>query len=142
MTKRLYRSRKFKVFAGVAGGLGEYFDTDPVFVRIVFVATTVLGGFGLLAYILCWIIIPQEPLMFPMNPTEQQQPAPSQKPEPNNETMRRRQGGGIMAGVVLIVLGVLFLADNFLPYFDFGDLWPLLLVAIGAVMLWRAFSKS
>lgn len=138
MAKRLYRSRKDKVFAGVAGGLGEYFEIDPVLVRIVFVVATVAGGFGLLVYILCWIIIPQEREMFPMNST-QEQPSQSQPVQPEPEVARRKQGGSVMGGVILIVLGLLILANNFLPYFRFEDIWPLLLVAMGAVMLWRAF---
>jgi phage shock protein C len=40
--KRLYRSRKDKVIAGVCGGIGEYFSIDPVWVRIIFVLLTIL----------------------------------------------------------------------------------------------------
>lgn len=55
--KRLYRSRKNKVLSGVCGGIGDYFDIDPVIVRLVFIFT----GVGLLAYIVMAIIIPIEP---------------------------------------------------------------------------------
>ena len=59
MERRLYRSRKNKIIAGVAGGLGEYFDIDPVFVRVIFVVATLAGASGLLAYIILWIVVPQ-----------------------------------------------------------------------------------
>ena len=55
---RLYRSRSQKMIAGVSGGLGEYFDVDPVLIRLLFVVTTFISGVGLLAYIVLWIIVP------------------------------------------------------------------------------------
>ena len=58
--KRLYRSRTDKMIGGVAGGLAEYFNVDPTLVRIVFVLLGVLGG-GVLAYLVMWIVVPQEP---------------------------------------------------------------------------------
>ena len=59
-TRRLRRSRTEKVLGGVCGGLGVYFGIDPVILRIVWVILG-LGGVGILAYPLCWIIIPLEP---------------------------------------------------------------------------------
>jgi phage shock protein PspC (stress-responsive transcriptional regulator) len=46
---------------GVCGGLSEYFQIDPSIMRIGWVVFTMLGGAGLLAYIICWIVIPEEP---------------------------------------------------------------------------------
>ncbi|MFQ5794497.1 MAG: PspC domain-containing protein [Candidatus Bipolaricaulia bacterium] len=54
-TRRLYRSRDKRMIAGVCGGLAEYFDLDPVLVRVAFVILAVAGGGGVLAYILLWI---------------------------------------------------------------------------------------
>lgn len=59
--KRLYRSQKDKVIAGVCGGIAEYFNIDPVIPRLVAVLLIFAGGFGILAYIIAWIIIPQNP---------------------------------------------------------------------------------
>ena len=60
--KRLYRSRSESWLAGVCGGIGDYFDTDPTVIRVIFVlAALVLGG-GFLIYLVLWLIIPQEPL--------------------------------------------------------------------------------
>jgi len=62
MAKKLYRSRYEKVFGGVCGGLGRHFDIDPVIVRIIWVFAVLIAGVGVLAYIIAWIIVPQEPL--------------------------------------------------------------------------------
>jgi len=56
-TKRLYRSRRNRVLAGVCGGLGEYLNIDPIIIRILAV---VIPGFGWFAYLVCAIIIPSE----------------------------------------------------------------------------------
>jgi phage shock protein C len=61
MEKRLYRSRKKKVVAGLCGGLGDYLDIDPVIIRIIFVLITIFHGIGLLIYIIMWIIVEEEP---------------------------------------------------------------------------------
>jgi hypothetical protein len=50
----------------------------------------------------------------------------------------RRHHHNLTGAVILIVLGVLFLAENLIPEFSFSDYWPILLIAIGASFLWRA----
>jgi phage shock protein C len=59
--KRLYRSRKEKMIAGVCGGLADYFDLDPSLVRIIYVLVSIFSvAFpGILVYIVLWIIIPE-----------------------------------------------------------------------------------
>lgn len=59
-TKRLYRSRSDRQIAGVCGGLAEYFDVDATIVRLLFVAFALLGGPGLLLYIIMAIVVPEE----------------------------------------------------------------------------------
>ena len=58
--KRLYRSKKNKIIAGVCAGIGEYFEVDPVLIRLLWVIFVLMGGSGILAYIIAWIIIPEE----------------------------------------------------------------------------------
>jgi len=60
MSKRLYRSNKERMLGGVCGGLGEYFDVDPTIVRLIAVVFALTGA-GVLAYIIAWIIIPEQP---------------------------------------------------------------------------------
>ena len=59
MKKRLYRSKKYKMLAGVCGGLAEYFDVDPSLVRLATVLLCLYAGTGLLVYIIAAIIIPE-----------------------------------------------------------------------------------
>jgi len=59
--KKLYRSQEEKWLGGVCGGLGEYFNIDPIIVRLIFVAFALIAGGGLLLYLIMWLIIPQEP---------------------------------------------------------------------------------
>lgn len=58
--KQLMRSED-RMIAGVAGGLADYFDTDPTLIRILFVLLTLLGGggLGILIYIVLWIVMPE-----------------------------------------------------------------------------------
>ncbi|MBC7836802.1 PspC domain-containing protein [Acetobacteraceae bacterium] len=62
-TKRLYRSEKNKVFAGICGGLGEYFEIDPVPLRLAWLLVVIFTGFvpGVIAYIFAIFIIPRHP---------------------------------------------------------------------------------
>jgi phage shock protein C len=59
--KRLYRSRYNRVIGGVCKGLADYFNLDPSLVRIAWVIFTLFGGAGIVAYIICWIVIPESP---------------------------------------------------------------------------------
>lgn len=58
MERRLYRSRTEKMIAGVCGGVAEYFNVDPTIVRLLWVLVTLLGGAGVLLYIVLWIVMP------------------------------------------------------------------------------------
>jgi Putative stress-responsive transcriptional regulator len=61
MNKRLTRSVNDRIFAGVCGGLAEYFDFDPVLVRIAYAFLTVFTAFsGLIFYIVLWIVMPEK----------------------------------------------------------------------------------
>ncbi|MBC8465393.1 PspC domain-containing protein [bacterium] len=59
--KRIYRSEDDRIIAGVCGGLGDYFNIDPVIVRIVMIAACFTGGSGLIIYLLSWFLIPRQP---------------------------------------------------------------------------------
>ena len=59
--KRLYRSRTDKKIAGVCGGIARYLDIDPVVPRLIWVIFALAFGTGLLAYVICWLVIPMEP---------------------------------------------------------------------------------
>ena len=61
MERRLYRSRDEKMIGGVCGGLAEYFNVDPTLIRLVWVIITLVGGAGVLLYIVFWVIMPLSP---------------------------------------------------------------------------------
>lgn len=67
--RRLVRSVTDKKIAGVCAGIAEYFDLDPTVVRIVWLLLFLLGGTGGLAYIICWIVLPQAPYPGSVAPT-------------------------------------------------------------------------
>lgn len=58
--KKLYRSKDKRIIAGVAGGLGEYFNLDAWIFRIGFIALSFFSGLGLVLYLALWIIMPRE----------------------------------------------------------------------------------
>ncbi len=60
MARRLYRSQTEKMIGGVCGGLAEVLDVDPTIVRVVFVLLALLGGHGLLLYLILWIVMPRQ----------------------------------------------------------------------------------
>ena len=59
--KKLYRTKKDKLIAGVCGGLGKYFKIDPVFIRIIFAVGIIWNFFTVIVYLLMWLIVPEEP---------------------------------------------------------------------------------
>lgn len=61
--KRLYRSRKDRMLGGVCGGIAEYFKIDPTLIRLIWAIFTLIsvGLGGILAYFICWVIIPENP---------------------------------------------------------------------------------
>lgn len=147
MKKRLYRSRKDKIVAGVAGGIAEYFEIDPVIVRVLFVITALFNGIGLIAYIVLWIVAPDEyKVIITPNPGETEKKDESSEPKEiysqHADTSTDSEKRGIVAGAILIGLGLIFLADNFFPFFSIKEFWPLVLVAIGTGLLLNANRKK
>ena len=63
--RKLIRPRMGRKIAGVCLGFSEYFDIDVTVVRIVWLVVAIMGGCGFLAYLIGWIIMPEEPLLLP-----------------------------------------------------------------------------
>jgi phage shock protein C len=67
--KRLYRSTTDKMIAGVCGGIADYFNIDPVIVRIIAVILLLPGGLpGFIPYIILWVVVPEKPAGAPEPP--------------------------------------------------------------------------
>ena len=62
MEKKLYKSNQTKMLDGVCGGIAEYFGIDPTVVRLIWALFSLMGGCGILAYIIAAIIIPRNPV--------------------------------------------------------------------------------
>lgn len=149
MAKRLYRSRKDCVIAGICGGIAEYFDIDPTLVRIIAVLTIFLNGIGLIAYIVGWIFIPQNPEpLAEEKGAEKKGRAGTIREKAENvardigegirgeaDKDRRRRNTSLVGGVILICLGLLFLVNNFLPWFGLVKLWPLIIIILGLALV-------
>ena len=68
--KKIYRSRTDRRLAGVCGGIAEYLNTDPTLIRLLWVLLVLFAGTGVLAYIICAIVIPDAPETPETPPTE------------------------------------------------------------------------
>jgi len=139
MTKRLYRSRTEKMIAGVAGGIAQYLDIDPVFVRIAFVVLIFFHGAGVIIYFVSAIIMPKEELVG--SPQIVEEPEEKVKAKAVEKEKRRAHRGKIF-GSILVALGVIFLADNLFMDITFENIFPITLICIGGWMVFNTFQKE
>lgn len=148
MTKKLYRSEKDKIVAGVCGGLGDYFDLDPTIIRIIFVILTIWGGVGILLYIIGIIVMPPNPDQVRSSKDDikenvkksaqtfaqdLRQAAEDLKEPVKND--RKRLSRDQVLGLIILLLGLMFLFRNFFNWFNLHDYWPIILVVIGILLL-------
>jgi len=130
--RRLYRSRDDNVIAGVCGGLGEYFGIDSTLVRIAFVLLVFAGGLGILAYILAWLFIGEEPRAGETGTESTFDRAASALGTEN-------RSGAVVLGLVFVALGILFLLDVAWPDFlSWRYAWPIALIAVGLAIVMRS----
>jgi phage shock protein C len=115
----LRRSRRDRVIGGVCGGIARYLDVDPVLLRVAAVALALSGGVGVLAYVVAWVVLPEA------EDGEPERAAP----------VAGRHAVSIVVGAALIGLGVLLLLREWLPWIGAGLFWPLVVVAVGALVL-------
>lgn len=116
--RRVRRSRRERMIGGVCGGIAAAVGVDPLLLRIAAVALVLSGGFGVLAYILAWLLIPE---------------AEAGEDEPHAPPADRHSVA-IAAGACLIGLGGLLLRA-WLPAIGTQMFWPMLLVASGVLVL-------
>ncbi|MDB5137625.1 MAG: PspC protein [Mucilaginibacter sp.] len=161
MEKKLYRDEYRKKIAGVCAGLADYFNVDVAIVRMVFVLALIFHGGGGLVYIIFWIVLPKK--IYTFNDPNVDYTVPSQTPgsannpfkgnpfpnqpfpnQPYPSPPRSTSLVGIVIGVVLIIIGGSILLDDFdiIPDWDFGRLWPIVLVAVGAALIFSGEKKK
>jgi phage shock protein C len=144
--RSLYRSSKDKMIGGVAGGLGEWMNIDPTLIRIALILLTLVFGGGIITYIILWIVLPADDpsLIIENNPNTMEENKTNesghktQYPQ-HNPKFKKKDDGSLIGGLVLISLGLIFLVIRYFPRIDFGDLWPVILIVIGIVLLRNAF---
>lgn len=162
---RLYRSVQGRVIGGVAGGLADFFGMDPTIVRLIFVLLVIFGGSGVLLYVVLWIILPERNIYNTFNKFTPPVSTPGDASgigetydgfnqgknyyadkEPITSTadvqQRKKVEGSLIGGVILIVIGSLFLIEKFIPRINFGDLWPVVLIAIGLILIFGSIPKG
>jgi phage shock protein PspC (stress-responsive transcriptional regulator) len=146
---RLYRSTTSKVFGGVAGGIAEYFNMDPVIIRVIFVLAAIFGGGGVLIYLVLWIAVPERPYtltMFntgnPPDPGPGSENPPPATPENSAEMTTRKYTGSMIGGIILIGVGALILATRVIPNLFFSDLWPFVLVVAGIILIVTSMNQT
>ncbi len=108
-----------RVFAGVASGLGDYFNVDPVVFRVAFVVLSFTGGVGLLLYVGLWIMVP-----------------PAGASESIGQAALRRPNARTWIGIGLVLVAVLVLGGE-LGVQRPGIAWGLVLITLGVVLLIR-----
>ncbi len=141
--KQLLRSRSDRWIAGVCGGLGKYFEVDPLIFRLIFILLTVFGGSGILIYVILWIAVPEEgdKEAQTRKPFEQKikmganKMADEIKQQLKDEKGWRANRGKLTGGLILLGLGLFFLIQNFFPLWDIARLWPVILIIIGLAIL-------
>lgn len=148
MNRRLYRSPTDRMIAGVAGGMAEAWDFDPSIVRVGWVLLALLSfGVFLLIYIAMAVIVPirpaDMPIVGPPGPGWGPSSAPGSQPSPQGAPRSRRTDntGPAIFGLILIIVGIWFLVREYLDV-DIGQLWPLLVIAIGLVLIVLSFVRT
>lgn len=123
-------------------------NTDPAIVRLIFALLVIFGGGGLLLYLILWIAIPEEPLAFFQENRETGYTQGDQNPESPGTgdippvMQRRRNDGALIGGLILIAIGLIFLADRLLPRIHLGDFWPVIIIVAGLALIFSSLSGN
>lgn len=143
---RLYRHRTDRKLGGVCAGIADYLDVDPTWIRLGFAIFALMSGLGVVLYLLLWVIVPEQGRES-MSAAETVQEGVAEIAEHTRRAVgelrsvtRSPLRAQQMAGIVLLVLGLAFLARTLAwwRWIDFDLLWPLLLIGGGMVLLfWR-----
>lgn len=144
--RRLYKSRKYKVIDGVCGGIAEYFDVDPVIIRLIFVISIVVGGTGIIAYIIGMIIIPHKPSDLAESESSSKKETTIKSEIITNDKSKKKSTatepekkedhrGGLIFGIILLIIGAFFLMSEFRffhgPYYWIRHhIWDILIPSI------------
>jgi len=140
----LYRSEKNRIIAGVCGGLGEYFDVDPVLIRLAFVLFVLAGGSGVLIYIVLWIVIPTQSSFGNSDKDVVKENASEIKVKTEKVVKEvseytKKYDSDKLIGLFMVTIGTLFLFGMFWDWVwsFFFKLWPLVIIVPGFYILFK-----
>ena len=144
----LFRSRTNKVLGGVAGGIAYNLNTDVTLIRVLFLILAIFWGGGVLVYLILWIALPEENIPMFTPPTGEGNPGDN--PEagvqadypPEAYEQRTNTNVTLVLGIIFIALGAVFLTERIVPYIHFRQLWPIVLVVAGLVLIISNFTGS
>lgn len=145
-TKKLYRSQTEKVIAGVCGGLGKYFEVDPVLLRVIFVALIFASGVGIILYIVLMIVLPVEPEGEARetvsneinNSLEGSKDEAKKGTVMVKETSQNNTRKQTILGLIVIFVGILLLLNQLFPnFFNWAYFWPILVIILGVYIIFR-----
>ena len=145
--RKLRRNPMNRVIGGVCSGLADFFGVDVALMRIAFVIAFLFASFGFWLYIILWIVLPENGQQTTDNGQQSfgqsQSQSQGQSPQSESESVSKSESKvkSIFAGAFIILIGLLFLVNNFIPINWVWKLWPLILVAIGIVMIVTARKK-
>lgn len=165
MEKRLYKDELNKQLAGVCSGLAEYLNMDVTVVRAIFLVGFFLKGATLIPYIVLWIVLPKKPyhlnnphvdytvppMSEPFNPFKTGTPPFNAGVPPFNPGMppfavkpKKSSNAGLVAGIALVLFGSFFLLEQLdvIPFLSFHDVWPVILIIMGAVIIFSGIEKK
>ena len=134
--RKLSRNTMNKVIGGVCSGLAEFFGLDVALVRIAFVIAFMFASFGFWLYIILWIVLPVEGQQSTVNSQQSESVSESVSVSKSESKVK-----SVFAGSFVILIGLLLLINNFIPINWVWKLWPLILVAIGVVMIVTSSKK-
>lgn len=154
MDRQLLRSRTNRVIVGVCGGIAEYFKMDPTLVRIIWAAISLVYGTGVIAYIIAAIIMPEnkggsyEPYRTENGGNLHQDSFDTGSDDWKADDEWKQQSGvdpnrsRNIVGIILIILGVLFLGRQLFSWLDMKVILPLAFIVIGGLIIFRGGRSS
>jgi phage shock protein C len=154
--KKLYRSRTEKIIAGVCGGLGEYFNLDPLIFRVIFIALAFAGGSGFGIYIVLALVMPNE--ILPGQPekpaevgervkdfvadvkTSAQKWVGETKGSETSSAIFQQHNRRHWLGILIVAIGVIALINQIFPqdWISWKLFWPILIIIVGLSLVVRS----
>jgi phage shock protein PspC (stress-responsive transcriptional regulator) len=142
--KILYRSGENRIIAGVAGGVADYFNIDPGIVRIIWVLSAFAAGAGIWAYLIAWAIVPENPKLRKrdLDMSEKGEIKRVKKDWHVVSDGLKIHGRNPMFGLLLLIVGAIFLANNFFPQLRLDKYWPIIPIALGLVLIFSSHNSK